>query len=510
MSQVTGLDEPSETTSDSDTTGVAIEFSFPLGRYHATPAGTTANEAGVEWPPSPWRILRTFVSTWYLRCPDVHEDDVLTVLQALAGPCEYSVPRRGVGHTRHYLPGDEVINPVGSLKTFKTIDAFASLQLDASIVVHWPHANLDDASRELLGKLCSQITYLGRSESLCDCRLIPQGEAVPTATSRIVSDGDPESQQPGWELVRLLTAEQPVDLATLTVDWSELRSNSKKRAVMPPNTSYVTYSVESLEPVRYVRPAIVQPMPKVTAVRYEILPNSPKRAAPTPKLGEFLAYTHILRSAAQSRFGAIAGSAAPSAALSGRSGTGTLQGHGHAHYLAIPTKTESLEARKVRSFVVWIPDGIGVQELAALTSINGLWSPYDLPGFRRCNLMVTAVGSIEEVAPELVAPQGTQRFESATPVVPGRGTKGRHSWQEQIQRELAGAIQDRGLPQGRIEVHESIRGVTTRRPKFGRNSNHWAYPYPHRVSIEFDTPQVGPLTLGAMSHFGMGLFFPVP
>jgi len=32
---------------------LTIELRFPAGRYHATPWGRSANEADVEWPPSP-------------------------------------------------------------------------------------------------------------------------------------------------------------------------------------------------------------------------------------------------------------------------------------------------------------------------------------------------------------------------------------------------------------------------------------------------------------------------
>src|SRR5690606_41364458 len=42
---------------------------FPTRRssdlYHATPWGSHANEAEIEWPPSPWRILRALVASWH-------------------------------------------------------------------------------------------------------------------------------------------------------------------------------------------------------------------------------------------------------------------------------------------------------------------------------------------------------------------------------------------------------------------------------------------------------------
>ena len=44
---------------------LAIRFLFPAGRYHATPWGRHVNEADVEWPPSPWRLLRALIATWH-------------------------------------------------------------------------------------------------------------------------------------------------------------------------------------------------------------------------------------------------------------------------------------------------------------------------------------------------------------------------------------------------------------------------------------------------------------
>jgi len=40
----------------------AVAFRFIAGRYHATPWGRHVNEADVEWPPSPWRIIRSLIA----------------------------------------------------------------------------------------------------------------------------------------------------------------------------------------------------------------------------------------------------------------------------------------------------------------------------------------------------------------------------------------------------------------------------------------------------------------
>ena len=56
---------------------IAIKLRFLAGRFHATPWGRHVNEGVVEWPPSPWRLLRALAATFYrarLRAPSVSRD----------------------------------------------------------------------------------------------------------------------------------------------------------------------------------------------------------------------------------------------------------------------------------------------------------------------------------------------------------------------------------------------------------------------------------------------------
>ena len=65
---------------------IAIELTFPAGRWHATPWGRQVNEGAVEWPPSPWRLLRALLAVWYHKCQDVPEDDIRSLISALVAP----------------------------------------------------------------------------------------------------------------------------------------------------------------------------------------------------------------------------------------------------------------------------------------------------------------------------------------------------------------------------------------------------------------------------------------
>ena len=60
-----------------------VSISFPLGRYHATPGDRHVNEGAIEWPPSPWRLVRALVAVWHDRCPELSEEAVLEVLNVV-------------------------------------------------------------------------------------------------------------------------------------------------------------------------------------------------------------------------------------------------------------------------------------------------------------------------------------------------------------------------------------------------------------------------------------------
>ena len=87
---------------------IAIEFHFLAGRYHATPWDAQVNEGLIEWPPSPWRLLRTLISTWHFKArEDVAEDSLIALIAKLAGELPvFSLPMDQVSlaHTRHYMP----------------------------------------------------------------------------------------------------------------------------------------------------------------------------------------------------------------------------------------------------------------------------------------------------------------------------------------------------------------------------------------------------------------------
>src|SRR5690349_12317825 len=105
---------------------VGLAVTFDLGRVHATPWGTHVNEAVIEWPPSPWRIMRALLAASYTHAELLAERETLrralTTL-ASAAPPEYVLPATIPAHTRHYYPLP-AWSPTASDKTSLVVDAF--------------------------------------------------------------------------------------------------------------------------------------------------------------------------------------------------------------------------------------------------------------------------------------------------------------------------------------------------------------------------------------------------
>src|SRR3546814_7778144 len=86
---------------------LALAFTFPAGRYHATPWERHVNEGAVVWPPEPWRVLRALIATWphKVKPADKHNEETLgELIEVLSQNLpEYNLPSASHSHTRHYM-----------------------------------------------------------------------------------------------------------------------------------------------------------------------------------------------------------------------------------------------------------------------------------------------------------------------------------------------------------------------------------------------------------------------
>ena len=198
---------------------LAIRFTFAANRYHATQWGRHVNEGVLEWPPSPWRILRAIVATWRRTLPDMSSDRVRPVLDKLASEYpKYHLPTASTGHTRHYMPYYEGLRE----RTTMVIDSFVAIKPKAPVFAIWSNFEADPQQRADLNRILQNMPYLGRAESWVEATLDSDYREVNSYAleSGTLPEGD-------WEIARTLVPRAPVSLEALEVETSALRGGGR-------------------------------------------------------------------------------------------------------------------------------------------------------------------------------------------------------------------------------------------------------------------------------------------
>jgi len=189
-----------------------VELRFPAGRYHATPWGHHVNEGAVEWPPSPWRIVRALIATWYLKArldEEIPEHIICSLADALSQPPVFRLPRATTAHTRHFMPVNK------GRETTKVFDTFIQVAEKETVLVVW-NVDLPPEQFAALKKLAERLGYLGRAESLVEARVLEGITAIePNAVP--LTEGAPLPAK--TELVRLLAPMTPVEYKTWRTDF---------------------------------------------------------------------------------------------------------------------------------------------------------------------------------------------------------------------------------------------------------------------------------------------------
>ncbi len=458
---------------------------FPLGRYHATAWDRSVNEGEVEWPPSPWRLLRALVATWHTRWPDLPAAEFDGLLAALAAPPSYRTPPAAHEHTRHYLP-DAAHTTAAAGHTELTLDPYLRLPRDAELLVQWP-VDLPAAARSTLAKLAEQLPYLGRADAVCHARLRDAEPSVDDTWWRPAAAGQAHA-------TRLLAATPPIDRATLEVTTVQVR---RGRRTVPAGTTWVPYlAPHAPEAGRTTAPA---PRRTVEAIRFDVQTTAPFRVQHAILLADAVHHLLARRPGLDNEL------------VLGRAGAAT--DHRHAHFVPLADDTGV-----IRSLLVWVPGMLTPQETADIVAITGgdldrAAYPGGEPvrGFPPTRLLVQAVGDITGVAPELCGPATAWR--SVTPYLPVRHRKRRESVAGFLATDLRHELAYRGEPSPRMVTPLEARDGLTDRWALGfrryrLRENMGQARVGLAVRLECEDPVAGPLLLGRLAHFGFGVFAP--
>ena len=84
-----------------------LQLTFPGGRYHATPWGHHVNEGLIEWPPSPWRLMRALLACGFSKLGWEEVPDLARqLIEKLAGTLpSFQLPQASAAHSRSATRG---------------------------------------------------------------------------------------------------------------------------------------------------------------------------------------------------------------------------------------------------------------------------------------------------------------------------------------------------------------------------------------------------------------------
>ncbi len=521
---------------------------FPGGRYHATPGGHHVNEGVVEWPPSPWRLVRALIACGYAT---QHWDEIppegrrLIELLSSALP-EYRLPHAALGHSRHYMPTTKMKN--GREDTTLVLDAFADVG-EGALWVRWP-TKLDEETQRLFNVLVAHLGYLGRSESWVLGESISDDAPLPQA-GRAFPHSDDARPGRSFEQIAMSAPDTPNDYALwrkgeveAAIDQLALRAGKKPTQAQQKKIDAVqgAYPAELVDCLQrdtawwkaekwsrapgsrstlYWRegnalevgpPSSSRPS---SAHRVEVMllalttPSGSKSALPT--VLRTLPQAELLHRALVSKLG-FGGEPCPEIVGLDEAGE-PLRGHRHAHLLPVDLDDDG----RLDHIVVYAPMGLGA---GAQRAVRGLRKTYMKGGVQELQVAVAGVGALSDLrgiggglargVADLLGPTtGAASWINTTPFVPPRHLKkgGRSSLESQVGEELKG----RGFPPARVDVLD-WSGETLALRHFVRRRQRGPQPpldVGFAVRLHFDSPVVGPICLGYASHLGLGRFRPV-
>lgn len=522
-----------------------VKLQFPSGRYHATPWGHHVNEGLIEWPPSPWRLLRAFIacgfsSQGWSEIPPIAQSLVQKLAAVLP---KYSLPPATAAHSRHFMPVGTIAK--GREQTTLVFDTWANLG-DGQLFIHWP-CDLDIGEAELFRKLVSSLGYLGRSESWVEAELVDDASfewnAVPCLENEhrdfgweqisVMAAIPPEAYQQ-WREAKVRELLQPFDgqkqiasvkkkqLQTIAPYPSDLLSCLTKDSSwwkghgwsQPPGSQRILYwrRTNAICTSVLTDPKIA-PAPRIECMLLSIASPSGSMSS-LPHVSRTLPQAELLRRALISR--SANGKSIDCPLLLGRDEFGPLrQKHDHVHFIPLDLDDDN----HLEHVLIFAPGGLCAVTQRGIRSLKRTWTK---GGVGELQLAIVASGKVADlrgikgprldngIGKLLGSLAGSRIWVSHTPFVAPRFLKarGKNSLFGQVQAELS----SRGLPSADsvevdMELSKSLRHFVRRRSRCDvAPKNDVGYG----IRIILSKAIQGPLTLGYGSHFGLGLFSSLP
>jgi CRISPR-associated protein Csb2 len=464
---------------------ITIRLAFPAGRYHATPWGRHVNEGVAEWPPSPYRLLRALYDVWQRKCFDIAEEDVRSVLEALAeSPPSFQLPRVVASHTRSYLSANK-IDPTDKNLVF---DPFLVVERPRYCYVQWPRLELPARGRETVALLLGHLNYLGRSESwvradLWDGPIEADFEAAPAtaegeeATERVacaVPAAEYRGKSPWMEALTYST-------------WNLL----KQRASAPPLLRSVRYrlpegAVAVDPPARFSPNRSSGPHAVILGLDSTVLPLVTATLEVAEQVRTRLMGAHKQQTSRDE----------VSPLFSGKQADGGKRlDHGHVYILPLGNPAGRID----RILLVSRKQPFDAKEMNAVRGVRKLWQADGRPDVR---CVVTWQGQLN--SPDLF--RAREVVQSKTPFVPPRHWRKGRDYVRFIEDEVRRECINHEVPARLLRAESVDLSGPFHESEFRRNRKNDPVRPGCALRLTFDRKVPTPFAIGYGAHFGLGQF----
>jgi CRISPR-associated protein Csb2 len=368
-------------------------------------------------------------------------------------------------------------------------DSFLAFDRAGACYVSWPDVDLVPRSRATLGRLLSNLNYLGRSESWIEADLWDSSvDGLFNCAAAVVEDTGREFTQVACALPPSEYTGGSTWMDALTFSTTSLL---KERASAPPLLRQVAYvraedAIETDPPYQAVRRT-----PEIQAVMLGLDATVLPLVTATLEVAEQI--RTCLMGAHRRRMGGDGSRVSP--LFSGKSADGGKRlDHGHVYILPLSNKDGRID--RVRIVSPLRP--FSTDELDAVRGVRELWQRDGRPPVQ---CVVTWQGPVDSIAERRAAV-----VESATPFVPPRHWKKGRDFKKFLLEEVRRECGNHGIVEPvEIELLERMPGLF-HEVEYRRNRKDDPVRPGFALRLKFDHEIRTPFAIGYGAHFGLGQF----
>ncbi len=473
---------------------IVLKINFLTGRYHSTPWGRNVNEGVPEFPPSPYRIIRTVMDSWFRKRSGWSLILLENIAEKLSNEApSFRIPPYKEGVLKSYMSR----NTKDPTDKDLIYDGFISVLPNDPVYVIWENESLNEDEFFRLKEVVSIINYLGRSQSWVSMELMDGCDQSPNVIPLVRT----AENSPYDEVVKVAIPVSKKDYGfnskkpwfeSLGITTSYIQSNGLSNPYAMKYENYIMKrgrnKTEAELPINYS-------IKKINIILYSVDTKVP------PMISESLQVGERIHKKLNGIYGKMFQNTR-STNLSGLEQDGSMS-RGHKHIFIMPLDLNG--TGRISHILIRGRLPFDAKELIALDRLRSVWQSNGRPDI---DLIPVEWGQEQNVS----VISSSKRFMSVTPVILTRHyRKGRGDFNNWLKRELMLEIKDQGLPEPDLikPLKKMIKnGRTYYWLDFKRNRKNDPINIGYGFEVTFKEDVYGPFSVGYGAHFGLGIFYP--